>query len=214
MRIFDISRTLDPWTLTWPGDEPVGFRSAARIKHDGYATTTITLSSHTGTHIDAPGHIYSGDSVPGLCDIALEVLCGPARVIELPAPVKAITADLLKEFDLNGAQRLLLKTGNSMLSDSEFCRDYAYLTADGAKYLLELGVLLVGIDYLSIESFLPEETGGDSVHNLLLDPKSPVVILESLDLRHVAPGDYTLFCLPIKLALSDGAPVRAVLVAA
>jgi arylformamidase len=107
-----------------------------------------------------------------------------------------------------GTERLLLKTRNArLLDDEDFRRDFVYLTLDAARWLVERGVRLLAIDYLSVERM---DAQPNVVHQTLL--KAGVVIVEGADLRLVAPGSYLLACLPLKLEGADGSPVRAVLV--
>jgi arylformamidase len=132
------------------------------------------------------------------------VLIGPAKVVEIP-DTDVITAESLARFDLNGVKRLLFKTRNSHLSHDVFHKDFAAMTLDAAQWIVQHGIRLVGVDYFSVERF-----GSDgSVHRALMS--AGLVIVETLDLRDVPPGDYTLYCLPMKLVGSEGAPARVVL---
>jgi arylformamidase len=161
----------------------------------------LELGVHTGTHVDAPLHfIENGDATETL---PLEVLIGPAHVVDATELDGPIDADSLAGLDLpKDADRLILKTRNSELwARSEFTRDFIRLTADGARLLIGRGVRLVALDYLSI--------GDADAHRVLLG--SGIVALEGLDLREVEPGPYELVCLPLRLEGSDGAPARVVL---
>jgi arylformamidase len=165
----------------------------------------LISSVHIGTHVDAPLHfVASGTDVTSL---PLDVLIGPARVIELP-DADVITAESLARFDLTGVKRLLFKTRNGQLRQNEFDTRFVTLSLDAAQWVIEHGVQLVGVDYLSVERF----EGDGSVHRALLG--AGVVVVEGLDLRDVPPGDYVLACLPLKLVGSDGAPARTVLIEA
>jgi arylformamidase len=204
--IYDITLPITDGMVVFPGDPTVEIRPHSRIAEGEDANVTrLSLGSHTGTHLDAARHFVEGgqavDALP------LERLIGPARVVEVPESVTAIGAEALRAAGIEGERRVLLKTrGSAFLGASEFRRDYAHLTGDGAEYLLSQSVELVGIDYLSIEAFDAEEP---VAHQALLARE--VIIVEGLDLRAVPPGRYELLCLPIKLADLDGAPVRAVL---
>lgn len=202
---YDISPTLSPTTPAWPTDPPVVFTRCKSVKEGaGSNVTSLSMSSHAGSHVDAPSHLYSDrTSVEGL---PLDVLIGPAFVVE-------ITADLIDAAVLASAwphdrvERLLFKTGNSLLwSAPAFMATFVGLTADAADLIVERGVKLVGIDYLSIEA---EHGTGAPVHHTLL--KNDILIIESLDLSAVAAGEYELLCLPLKLSGLDGAPARVVL---
>jgi arylformamidase len=210
--IIDISVLLKPGSVTWPGD-PAYYREAiASISNgDSCSVSQIFMGSHSGTHIDAPSHCF--EDAASTDQLTLETLVGEALVADLACPESAnvkstdmgITARDLKQIDLTGTTRLLLKTPNSNLyTQDSFTDRYAYLTLDAAKYLVESGIKLIGIDYLSID---PPEC--NDAHLILLE--AGVVILETIDLSGVESGRYELLCLPLKIQGSDGAPVRAVL---
>jgi arylformamidase len=144
----------------------------------------------------------------GVDALPLDVLMGPAIVIEFGDDVMAVTEAYLRAQPVVGHERVLLKTRNSkFIRERDFHRDYTYLAPDGAEYLVSLGVRLVGVDYLSIEQF---HSGHHRTHTTLLS--RGIVIVEGLDLSEPAPGPYDLYCLPVLLAGIDGAPARAVLV--
>ncbi len=204
MRIYDVTWPVSPEMPVWPGDPPVRLERVKRMEDGAKDNVShLACSVHVGTHVDAPLHfIVDGADTASL---SLDTLVGPAQVVSLP-DADAITASLLAPLDLRGVSRLLFKTSNSDLTHARFVEDFVALTADAAQWLVERGVRLVGVDYLSVERF-----GGDgSVHRALLG--AGVVVIEGLDLRNVSPGDYTLFCLPLKLAGSEGSPARVILV--
>jgi arylformamidase len=209
MKIYDISIPINPGMLVWPGDPPLVLERISSMDagaHDN--VSRLECSVHTGTHVDAPHHFLNdGRTVEAL---PLDVLTGPVQVIRVSDDVDLITAEILERSRVNaGTLRLLLKTRNSRLwasSVGEFVRDFVGVSEDGAEWLVRKGVKLVGIDYLSIAPF----KHGTPTHRALLEPG--VVILEGLDLRFVSPGTYTLYCLPLNLVGSDGAPARAILI--
>ncbi|MBV9957139.1 MAG: cyclase family protein [Acidobacteria bacterium] len=210
MRIYDLSAAISAAMPTYPGDPGVVFEQwAALDKGDPANVTMLHFGAHTGTHVDAPAHFIAG--TPGVESLSLETLIGRARVIELPPDVHAIEAEHLRAEVLEGATRVLFKTRNSAFwgdADRSFRKDFTYLAPDGARALVELGVRLVGIDYLSVEKFGSQDF---QTHITLLE--RGVIIVEGLDLREVSAGDYELLCLPLRLAdgTGDGAPARAVL---
>jgi arylformamidase len=161
----------------------------------------LDLGVHTGTHVDAPVHFIEDGA--GAESIDPETLIGPAYVVDATSLHADIAAEALEALDLpDGAGRLLFKTPNSRLWDLDaFTRDFIRFVESGAVALVERAVRLVGIDYLSI--------GDEAAHRVLLG--NGVVPLEGLDLREVEPGPYTLYCLPLKLVGSDGAPARVLL---
>jgi arylformamidase len=168
---------------------------------DAVNISRLDLGVHTGTHVDAPVHFIEGGA--GAESIDPETLIGPAYVVDATSLHSDIAVEALETLDLpDGAERLLFKTPNSRLWDLDaFTRDFIRFVESGAVALVDRGVRLVGIDYLSI--------GDEAAHRVLLG--NGVVPLEGLDLREVEPGPYTLYCLPLRLVGSDGAPARVVL---
>lgn len=208
MKLYDITVPISNTMPVWPGDPPVRLESKKSIPQGDLCNlTALTLGVHSGTHIDAPLHFIDGGRA--VDDIPLEVLIGPCRVIETNAS-PTIEKKHIESIPLDGCKRVLFKTGNSMFwkdSIASFREDFVALGLSAAEYLAEKGVALIGIDYLSIETFHADE--GNPVHNALL--KSNIVILEGIDLSAVPAGDYELVCLPMKLSGVEGAPVRALL---
>ncbi|HVF50714.1 MAG TPA: cyclase family protein [Pyrinomonadaceae bacterium] len=211
MPIFDISVPInESQTPTYPGDPGIEIESWAALERgDAANVSMLHFGAHTGTHIDAPAHFLR--DAPTLSTLSLDVLVGEARVVELPEDVHAIDAGHLREFDLQGATRVLFKTRNSAFwndADGRFREDFTYIADDAARALVAQGVRLVGIDYLSVEKFKSEDF---ATHTTLLS--QGVVIVEGLDLRAVGAGVYELICLPLKIASGsgDGAPARAIL---
>lgn len=209
MTIHDISLALSPTLPTWPGDPSLELEQFESIDKGSHVNVTkISTSVHVGTHVDAPHHFLNdGRTVEQL---SLEVLNGPCYVLQLPDGIEAITAEVLGRTEITRQmERLLFGTRNSHLwarGETQFQEDFVAITDDGAEWLVERGVKLVGVDYLSVAPF------GDSepTHKVLL--RAGVVIVEGLDLSNIVRGFYTLHCLPLKIAGCDGAPARAILV--
>jgi arylformamidase len=207
-RIYDISVPIRSGGLVYPGNPEIEITlQQAVAKGAGANVSFVRFGSHTGTHADAARHFF--DDGQTVDRIPLERLIGPALLIGFPDDIRAVSAADLQKHDIKGHTRVLLRTRNSaLLSQKEFVRDYTYLAPDGAQYLVDNGVELVGIDYLSIEQF---HSGHHKTHRTLLERS--VVIIEGLDLSVPAPGEYELICLPLRIEGCDGAPARAVLVA-
>ncbi|MCH7836488.1 MAG: cyclase family protein, partial [Chloroflexi bacterium] len=175
-------------------------------KGDSATVSVLSLGSHTGTHVDAPSHFLDGG--PGVESLPLDALVGAAYVAEFGGESHITAADLDSMTIPADCQRLLFKTSNGRFwEDSAFHTEFIALAPDAARALAERGLKLVGIDYLSIEKFRarPHE-----VHQTLL--ASGVVILEGVDLRRVAPGEYLLVCAPLNVVGAEGAPARAFLI--
>ena len=207
-RIYDISVPIRTGGIVYPGNPEIDITlQQAVAKGAGANVSAIRFGSHTGTHADASRHFFD-DGQP-VDQIPLDRLIGPALLVSFPDDVRAIGAAELKAHDLRGRKRILLRTRNSaLLSQKQFAPDYTYLAPDGAEYLVDKGIELVGIDYLSIEQF---HSGHHRTHRTLL--AKSVVILEGLDLSIPPPGEYQLICLPLRIEGCDGAPARAVLIA-
>ncbi len=209
MTIYDISLTVSPNLPTWPGDPRPELKLYESIDKGAlYNATWISSSVHIGTHIDAPRHfINDGRTVE---QVPLDVLMGPCYVAQLPDGVDAITSEVLERSEITSAmKRVLFGTRNSHLwtrGETSFDQDFVAITEDGAEWLVERGIQLVGIDYLSIAPY----SDPIPTHVLLLG--AGVVVLEGLNLSNVMRGFYDLYCLPLKIAGSDGAPARAILI--
>jgi arylformamidase len=206
-RIYDISMPIRTGGLVYPGNPEIEVTlQQAVAKGAGANVSFVRFGSHTGTHADAARHFFDdGQSVD---QIPLERLIGPAILLAFDDNTRAIGAADLRQHELTEHTRVLLRTRNSvLLSQKEFVRDYTYLAPDGAQYLVDKGVELVGIDYLSIEQF---HSGLHQTHKTLLGKS--VVILEGLNFSAVPAGEYQLICLPLRIEGCDGAPARAVLV--
>jgi arylformamidase len=209
MTIYDISLTISPSLPTWPGDPGIELVQFEAMDSGAHVNVTRMSSSvHVGTHVDAPYHFLNdGRTVESL---PLDVLTGPCYVVQLPDGVDAITAEVLERTEISrDMKRILFGTSNSHLwakGETKFQEEFVAITEDGADWLVERGVQLVGVDYLSVSPF------GDSepTHKALL--KAGVVIVEGLNLGNVMRGFYDLYCLPLKIAGSDGAPARAILI--
>lgn len=203
--MYDITLKLTSELPTFPGEPGMSLEPVHRIARGGPANVSkLCFGTHTGTHVDAPEHFF--DNAATVADLPLDVLIGPVIVSKFDVP-RAITASDLDRANLPpDMRRVLFKTSNSaLLHQRDFNRDFVYIDPSAAHWLVDRGVRLVGLDYLSVEGFghQPAET-----HQLLL--KASVVIIEGLDLLHARPGAYTLICLPLRVQ-TDGCPVRALL---
>jgi arylformamidase len=208
MRTYDISIMIMPNMPTWPGDPRVELeRFAMQENGDQANVSRLSMSVHTGTHVDAPYHFLAkGRTVD---ELLLKTLTGRAFVLHLP-DVNLVTAAVLASAELPPrTRRVLFKTRNSDYWANglkTFQEDFVGISPDGAQYLVDRGVQLVGVDYLSVAPYAdPVPT-----HQILLN--AGVVIVEGLDLSAVSEGRYNLFCLPLRLAGADGAPARAILI--
>lgn len=206
MEWIDISLPLCDGMVHWPDDPPVHIEKIHDIaRGDSYTLSMLSMGSHTGTHIDAPSH-YLKD---GICidGMPLSVCIGRARVMDIHAP-EAINLPEVKSRWTYHCERILFKTRNSTFihGASQFMPDFVYLSDEAAHFLVDRGVRLVGIDYLSVGGYRRD---GGEVHRILLE--AGVWILEGLDLSRIPPGEYDMICLPLRLENGDGSPARVVL---
>ncbi len=206
MKIYDITVPISNDLPVYPGDPEIHIERVLSLEKGDIARVShLSFSTHIGTHIDPPYH-FMKDGIP-LDQAPLDVFIGSARVVDV-GDAASIDAALLSTFDLEGATRVLFKTRNSRFwrETKEFQKDFVYLETDAAEALVARGVKLVGIDYLSIEKFGFDKP---TTHWTLLG--NNVFIVEGLDLNEIAPGDYELICLPLKIKDGDGAPARVIL---
>jgi arylformamidase len=203
MEIIDISLPIFDGMPVYPGTSETrikSFRSAS-----GQSTLSeLQITSHAGTHVDAPAHVSeAGDN---LSQLDLSIFYGPARVLDLTDCYQAINVSDLEDKNIKPGERILFKTANSKRGFDNFYEDYVYLSADAAKHLGQLGIKLVGIDALSIKKRGDKD---NTSHTALLSRGIPII--EGMDLSSAEEGEYTLSAFPIALQ-RDGAPTRAVLV--
>jgi arylformamidase len=202
--IIDITMPLHSDMLLYPGSPPFSVEQYRSISSgDTSNNSRFSMGTHVGTHVDAPGHYVDGG--PGIDMVDPAILIGPCRVFDLAG--KQISAAVLRGLDMAGVTRALFRTPSSDdLADPEFNPDFAHVTGDGAEYLAEMGVKLVGVDYLSLDRY---KAPGHPAHHTLLG--AGVAVIEGVVLSGVEPGDYELICCPLKIAGAEAAPTRVFL---
>ncbi|MBW3494254.1 arylformamidase [Bacillus mycoides] len=199
----DISQPLNNDIATWPGDTPFSYEVSWSKEDSGSVNVgKLTMSIHTGTHIDAPFH-FDNDGKKVL-DLDIQVYVGPARIIDV-SNLESIGKKELENFHLEGVERLLLRT-SSHGKVNEFPDVIPHLRADIAAFLSEKGIRLIGVDVPSVDPLDDKEL---AAHHQLF--KHGIHILENVVLDHVVDGDYELIALPLALTDADGSPVRAVI---
>ena len=202
----DISVPLRNAMVTWPTQPPVQIERCDDMERGDICNqSTISMSAHTGTHMDAPLHfVREGISID---QIPLAMTVGQARVIELHDTESIKPAELVPHHIRHG-ERILFKTQNSQRSrqTNTFIEDFIFISEEAARFLVECGVSVVGVDYISVAGFKSDPA---KTHRILLE--AGIWLIEWLDLSGVEPGKYELICLPLKLDQGDGAPARAIL---
>ena len=203
----DVSMDIEDGMLHWPSDPGVEIDDYSDIKKGAASNNSkITCGVHTGTHMDAPRHFI--DDGAGVDKFNLNTLIGQCRVIDVPVDISPISKEFLEPINIKNGDRILFKTKNSEWinnGDRNFHADYVCVNPEAAKYMVEKGVILVGIDYLSVEGY---HVGHDT-HKTLLG--AGVIVIEGLNLFNVSAGDYKLIALPVKIKDSNGAPARVIL---
>lgn len=207
LALHDVSLKLTAALPIYPGNPGYTRALASSIAHGAPANVSLlSLGAHTGTHVDAPVHFYDGQG--GVETLALETLLGSCLVVEAePGPDGTLGPSVLPQ---RHPGRVLFKTRNSLrwaAGENQFDPAFVALGVDLAQRIVEAGVKLVGVDYLSVAPF--DAPASHPVHHLLLG--HGVVVVEGLDLSEVSPGCYELICLPIRVSGSDGGPARVVL---
>ena len=202
----DVSVPLHSGMVHWPDNPSVRIEYMLHMSRgDICNVSTLSMGSHTGTHMDAPFHFLPQGK--GLHEMPFHAAIGRARVIEIRDP-ESIKPGELRPHSIRPGERLLFKTKNSShcWKTDTFVEDFVYLSQEAARYLASVGVLTVGIDYLSVGGYTKD---GVETHRALLE--ADIWIIEGLDLSQVEPGMYELICLPLRIDGSDGAPARAIL---
>jgi len=208
MKIFDVTFTVEQGMTVWPGDDAVQLFRQKKIEDGANANVSfVGMSVHTGTHIDAPFHFLKAGY--GVEQIPLDLLIGPAQVIQVPEDAKAIDAKTLEKIVIKpGIKRVLFKTAVSLQQTTlsqVFKTDFVAIAADAAQILVDKGINVIGIDYLSIAPY----KNSRPTHEILLNANT--LVIEGLNLADVEEGLYMMYCLPLKLKGSDGAPARVIL---
>jgi len=203
----DVSVPIRSGMVHWPGNPEVTIARVKEIeKGDSSNVSSLSMGSHTGTHIDAPVHFILGSG--GIDGVDLESLIGPARVVTI-RDREAIRPAEIDEQKLNRGERVLFRTRNSLecWTRDAFVPDFVYITPEAARRLVSIGVRTVGVDYLSVGGYQRQD--GKETHLILL--RAGITIIEGLDLSHAPAGSYEMICLPLRIEAGDGSPARALL---
>jgi arylformamidase len=205
MKYYDISLNLSADTVRWITSIPFELHERRRIgRGDTSNSSAVTMSLHSGTHMDAPFHFVPDGAT--IDKLPLGLFIGPALVHAVDTP-RFIKAEHVAKIELGGITRVLFKTRNSqLLQRGTYDPDFVAFSVEAAEALVAKGVKLVGLDYLSVAHAGDEQV---PVHRAFLN--RGVALLEGIDLSEIAPGRYELICFPIRIRGADGAPCRAVL---
>jgi arylformamidase len=205
----DLSVTVQEGMIAFPSEAPLQLeRRRSMARGDKANNTTLHMSVHTGTHMDAPRHFIANGKTINL--MPFDITLGPARVIEIEDKV-SIKAEELAQHNIKRGERILLKTKNSpkFWQTNPISEDFIYITRGAARFLVDAGVKLVGVDSLSVGSPADPDNTTPDTHEILLG--NEIWIIEGLNLSGVNVGNYNLICLPLKLKDTEGSPVRAII---
>ncbi|EPS59800.1 hypothetical protein M569_15006 [Genlisea aurea] len=215
-RIIDISHRYHSEMPSWDSSDGLGrfLWLPLSIKNGSLANNSeMKIPTHTGTHVDAPGHVFDQyfDAGFDVDTLDLDVLNGPALVVDVPRD-KNITAEVMESLNIpKGVKRVLFRTLNTdrrLMYKKEFDTSYVGFMKDGAQWLKDnTDIKLVGIDYLSVAAYddlLPS-------HLVFLEGRD-IVLVEGLKLDGVRPGIYSVHCLPLRLLGAEGSPIRCILI--
>jgi len=202
----DVTADITPKTVVYPGDPHFTREEIAILGKEGpFNLEKITLSNHIGTHIDFPAHVIKEGKTSS--DYSLDDLILKGIVVEVSHDQKIITAGFVEGLDLPKEGCVFFKTSNSWISkQTEFTEDYVSLEAIAAEILVAKDVKIVGVDYMSVDASDAYEL---PVHKTLLS--HDVLIVENLELKNIAAGDYQVYILPLKIRNMDGLPARVML---
>jgi arylformamidase len=202
----DVSVPVRNGMVHWPGDPAYNIRHLHDQKKGDVCTVSrVSMGVHTGTHMDAPRHFLPEG--PTIDEMPVDAAVGPARVIQI-RDRRAIHREELIDHQIESSERVLFKTANSdtLWNKDEFDENFVFIARDGAEYLVEQGIRVAGVDYLSVGGFHE-----DSIETHVALLAAGVWVIEGLNLSGVEPGLYEMVCLPLKLIGAEGAPARAIL---
>lgn len=205
MKIFDITRTINSTLAVWPGDTPFSAQVITAIKEgDSINLTTLTMSSHMGTHVDAPYHFLDDDLT--MEQVPLEAYVGPTTLVTVQRKAGPLTPADFPGLDWAKVERLLVHSVASLKPVDQFPIEFVYPSPELAEVLAGHGVVLFGSDAPSMDDMHSKTLPG---HKALR--RHRIAILEGLTLTDIPDGTYELIALPLKIAGGDGSPVRAIL---
>ncbi|WP_026689537.1 cyclase family protein [Alteribacter aurantiacus] len=202
MKMIDISQPLQAEMNVWPGDTPFTYEPMMKTSDgDSVNVAKMTMSTHTGTHMDAPFHVNGKERK--IDELPLDFFNGEAVVIDI-TDAKTITVDSIQSIPFKGVKKVLFKTTTS--HGGHTYEGYPEIDPGIPPFLQQAGVHLIGVDFPSVDRLTSKEL---PIHHAL--NKAEILIVEGLDLSKVKQGFYELYCFPLPLADGDGSPVRAVL---
>ncbi|KAL8258271.1 hypothetical protein R6Q59_030312 [Mikania micrantha] len=216
-KIYDITHRITSGTPSGLSEDGIGdeyLKLYESMKNGSdYNFSVIKLPAHSGTHVDAPGHMFQNYFEAGfdIDSLDLDVLNGPALLVDVPRD-KNITAEVMKSLNIpKGVKRVLFRTLNTdrrLMWQKRFDTSYVGFMKDGAQWLKDnTDIKLVGIDYLSVAAYddlIPS-------HLVFLESRE-IILVEGLKLEDIQAGIYNVHCLPLRLLGAEGSPIRCILI--
>lgn len=208
MKVFDLSHPISESMPLYPGTEPPEFKDACTIERDGFAEKRISFYTHTGTHLDAPAHIFPGSAA--LDGLPAGHFYGRATVLDFTGIHRPAIGPADMEPHRQAVERndfVILYTGWSRLwGRTEYFEGYPVLSPKGAEWISGFKLKGLGVDAISVDAVGEAEF---PVHKILL--RRNIIVIENLTNLDELPGKhFTFCCLPLKIEGADGSPVRAV----
>jgi arylformamidase len=208
IRATDLSHTISPGMPFFPGTEPPVFSRPFTVVSNGFAEQKITILTHSGTHMDAPAHIFEAGAT--LEKLGLSHFIGSAVALDLTGlPANVIVIDDLRPFQhlMAGQDFVLLHTGwCEHWGNAAYFRGYPVLSEEAAQWLAGFNFKGIGVDAISFDC---HDSTALPIHRIFLARN--IVLVENLvNLEKIPAAEFVFCCLPLKIAATDGAPVRAV----
>ncbi len=208
LTVTDLSHTISPTMPYFPGTEPPVFFKPFTLASHGFAEQRITMLTHSGTHMDAPAHLL--EAGPTLEQLGLPHFIGVAATLDLSAlPGQPIAVNDLLPFRklLNGKDFVLLHTGwSEHWGHARYFSSYPVLSEEAAQWLSGFDFKGIGVDTISFDV---HDSSALPIHHIFLDRN--IVLIENLvNLQNIPAAEFLFCCLPLKIAETDGAPVRAI----
>ncbi|MBQ2879808.1 MAG: cyclase family protein [Anaerotignum sp.] len=208
MKIIDLTQTISEGMPVYPGTEPPKLTIANTHEKDGFRETLISFYSHTGTHMDAPFHIFPDRTL--LNEMPAEQFVGKALVIDCRDAGEGgvIGMEYIDKALADEAEFLLFNTGwDANWGTEKYFGEYPVLSLEVCQYVLDSEKKGVGFDVIGID---PVSDGNLPRHKMLFSQRDMVIIENLTNLDKVGGGLFTLAALPLKYENADGAPIRAV----
>lgn len=206
--LIDLSHLVSQEMPVYPGTEAVSITNWCSIQKNGFNEKKISLFTHSGTHLDAPAHVFSNSSTLDL--ISLNHFHGRAILLDFSASTKSTIEFLdLKPHQqaIEKSEFVIFNTGWSKLwGKQEYFLDFPVLSSEAAIFLSNSALKGVGVDTISVDAI---DSTSFPIHKILL--RSNLLLIENLNnLDQIPVKSFDLYCFPLKIKDADGSPVRAV----